>query len=64
MFGAIMRSSRIYKVYSFGDYACMTLTLRYSTNPKPGVRTIMVFEKEFGKWKVRHVHHSNDPNET
>ena len=51
------------RVHVSDDYACITLTLRYSTKPRPGVRTTFVCEKELGKWKIRHVHHSTDPNE-
>ena len=51
------------RVHISDDYACITLTLRYSAKPRPGVRTTIVCEKISKKWKIRHVHHSTDPNE-
>ena len=51
------------RVYRANDYACITLILRYSSKPRPGVRTTFVCERESQKWKIRHVHHSTDPNE-
>ena len=52
------------RIYRTGDSACITMILRYSNNPEPGVRTSFVCELESGKWKLRHVHHSTDPNGT
>ncbi|MDJ0756290.1 MAG: nuclear transport factor 2 family protein [Ardenticatenaceae bacterium] len=53
-----------FQVFTAGNGACLTLILRYATNPTPGVRTTMFLEREDSGWKIRHVHHSNDPNET
>lgn len=52
------------RVFVTGDMACITTILRYSSKPYPGVRTTYVLECEEGTWKLRHVHHSFDPNET
>lgn len=52
------------RIHRFDKSACITLTLRYSNNPKPGIRTTLVCEMESGQWKIRHVHHSRDPNES
>ncbi len=51
------------RVFMAGEMACITATLRYSKMRKPGVRTTYVLELENGNWKVRHMHHSFDPNE-
>ena len=51
------------RVFVTGDMACITAMLRYSSKPHPGVRTTYVLEWENGAWKVRHMHHSFDPNE-
>ncbi len=50
-------------VYQFGDAACMVVTVRYSNNPKPGVRASFFLEKHQQQWKIRHIHFSTDPNE-
>ncbi len=50
-------------VYQFGNAACMIVTLRYSSNPKPGVRSTFLLEKYYQQWKIRHIHFSTDPNE-
>lgn len=51
------------RVFVGGDMACVTAMLRYSSKPLPGVRTTYVLERKSGAWKVRHMHHSFDPNE-
>lgn len=51
------------RVFVLGDVACITAILRYSSKPRPGVRTTYVLERECGEWKIRHMHHSFDPNE-
>ena len=45
-------------VYQVGDAACMVVTVRYSSNPKPGVRASFFLEKYSGQWKIRHIHFS------
>jgi ketosteroid isomerase-like protein len=50
-------------VYQFGNAACMVVTVRYSNNPKPGVRSSFFLERHDGEWKIRHIHFSTDPNE-
>ena len=50
-------------VYQFGDAACMVVTVRYSSNPQPGVRASFFLEKHLLQWKIRHIHFSTDPNE-
>ena len=52
------------RIYKTGNSACVTLLLRYSNKPNPGIRTTFVCELESGNWKIRHVHHSTDPNDT
>ena len=52
------------RVFHSNEMACITLTLRYSKTPKPGVRTTIVVELVERCWKIRHMHHSFDPNET
>ncbi len=51
-------------VYQFGDAACMVVKIRYSNNPQPSVRASFFLEKHSRQWKIRHIHFSNDPNET
>ena len=51
------------RVFVTGDMACITAMLRYSSKPHPGVRTTYVLERDSGAWKIRHMHHSFDPNE-
>ena len=41
----------------------MVITVRYSSNPQPGVRASFFLEKHSGQWKIRHIHFSTDPNE-
>jgi hypothetical protein len=43
--------------------AVMTVTLRYASRPKPGVRSSFVLQREDAGWRIRHVHFSFDPNE-
>ena len=52
------------RVFVAGDMACVTATHRYLSQPVPGVRTTYVFEREEGEWRIRHMHHSFDPNES
>lgn len=51
------------RVFRTKDMACITLTMRYSTQPHPGVRSTFVVQSVSGDWKIRHMHHSFDPNE-
>jgi hypothetical protein len=51
------------RVFVAGEMACMTAVHRYSTRPTPGVRTTYVLEREEGEWRIRHMHHSFDPND-
>ena len=50
-------------VYQFADAACMVVTVRYISNPQPGVRASFFLEKHQRQWKIRHIHFSTDPNE-
>jgi hypothetical protein len=52
------------RIFVGGTMACVITTHRYSSKPVPGVRTTYVLEREKSSWKIRHVHHSFDPNET
>lgn len=60
--GSISREN--VRVFREGRMACITAMLRYVSVPRPGVRTTYVLELEQEGWKVRHMHHSFDPNET
>jgi len=51
------------RVFKTGDMACITLVLRYGHTPQPGVRSTYVVERVEGAWRIRHMHHSFDPNE-
>ena len=51
------------KIFVSGSGACITLVQRYSTEPNPGVRTSIFLELEGEMWKIRHIHHSFNPNE-
>lgn len=51
------------RVFRLGKMACITLILRYSSAPSPGVRCTYIVECPSGEWKLRHMHHSFDPNE-
>ncbi len=59
--GSVIREN--IRVFLAGEMACITAILRYSSVPKPGVRTTYVLELENDSWKIRHMHHSFDPNE-
>jgi ketosteroid isomerase-like protein len=59
--GSITRENL--QVFSVGDAACVTVVQRYNSKPTPGVRTSYFLERERGDWKIRHMHHSFDPNE-
>lgn len=52
------------RVFRSAEMACITLTLRYGNDPSPGVRSTYVVELEGKLWKIRHMHHSFDPNES
>ena len=39
-------------VYQVGDAACMVVTVRYSSNPQPGVRASFFMERRSGQWKI------------
>lgn len=52
------------RVFVAGDMACITAMLRYTSERRPGVRTTYVLERDGDSWKVRHMHHSFDPNES
>ncbi|GIT92135.1 hypothetical protein JANAI62_25930 [Jannaschia pagri] len=47
-----------------GDVAVLTSILRYRSAPRPGVRSTFVLGREGLAWRIMHVHHSFDPNET
>ncbi|MGI0116287.1 nuclear transport factor 2 family protein [Zooshikella sp. RANM57] len=59
--GSLIREN--VRVFITSDMACITAMLRYSSKPYPGVRTTYVLERDSGAWKIRHMHHSFDPNE-
>ena len=39
-------------VFQVGDAACMVVTVRYSSNPQPGVRASFFMERRSGQWKI------------
>jgi ketosteroid isomerase-like protein len=59
--GAITREG--IRVFAAGDGACVIVTQRYQAQPSPAVRTSYFLEREDGEWRIRHMHHSFDPNE-
>ena len=50
-------------VYQHEKCACLLIKLRYSSKPKPCVRTTFYLENHDNQWKIRHIHCSFDPNE-
>ena len=50
-------------VFADASAAVMTLIMRYSSAPRPGVRSTFVLQREDSAWRIRHVHFSFDPNE-
>ena len=47
-----------------GDAACVVATVRYSAEPVPGVRASFFLERHVTAWRIRHIHFSQNPNET
>jgi hypothetical protein len=52
-----------FTVFAGDAAAVMTVVLRYTSAPKPGVRSTFVLEPEAGDWRIRHLHFSFDPGE-
>ena len=52
------------RAFVHGDAACVVATVRYSTAPVPGVRASFFLEHHATGWRIRHIHFSQDPNET
>ena len=52
------------RVFATDQMPCITTVHRYVNRPVPGVRTTYVLELEGGEWRIRHMHHSFDPNES
>jgi SnoaL-like protein len=50
-------------VFADDGAAVMTLIMRYSSAPRPGVRSTFVLQREDREWRIRHVHFSFDPNQ-
>ena len=50
-------------VFQTGDAACLITKVRYSNQPRPGVRSTFFLERVQQDWKIRHIHFSTDPNE-
>jgi len=53
-----MENVRYFKTESS---ACICFFARYKSFPNPAVRTTMYLEKNNGKWKIKHVHCSFEP---
>jgi ketosteroid isomerase-like protein len=47
--------------YTTKNAACICYYARYKSYPKPAVRSTMYLEKNLGKWKIKHVHCSFEP---
>ena len=52
------------RAFVHGDAACVVATIRYSAEPMPGVRASFFLERHATAWRIRHIHFSQDPNET
>ena len=52
------------RAFVHGDAACVVATVRYSAEPVPGVRASFLLERHVTAWRIRHIHFSQDPNET
>ena len=52
------------RAFVHGDAACVVATVRYSAEPVPGVRASFFLERHATAWRIRHIHFSQDPNET
>ena len=52
------------RAFVHGDSACVVATVRYSAEPVPGVRASFFLERHATAWRIRHIHFSQDPNET
>ena len=46
------------------DAACVVATFRYSAESEPGIRASFFLERHALAWRIRHIHFSQDPNET
>ena len=56
----VLRKENV-RVFKSDEMACITMNLRYSSAPGPGVRSTYIVECVSGEWKLRHMHHSFDP---
>ena len=52
------------RAFVHGDAACVVATVRYSAEPVPGVRASFFLERHVTAWRIRHIHLSQNPNET
>ena len=52
------------RAFVHGDAACVVATVRYSAEPVAGVRASFFLERHVTAWRIRHIHFSQDPNET
>lgn len=52
------------RAFVHGDAACVVAAIRYSAEPVPGVRASFFLERHATAWRIRHIHFSQDPNET
>ena len=52
------------RAFVHGDAACVVAKVRYSAEPVPGVRASFFLERHVTAWRIRHIHFSQDPNET
>lgn len=52
------------RAFVHGEAACVVAKVRYSSKPVPGVRASFFLERHAAAWRIRHIHFSQDPNET
>ena len=52
------------RAFVHGEAACVVARVRYSAEPVPGVRASFFLERHAAAWRIRHIHFSQDPNET
>ena len=52
------------RAFVHGDAACVVATVCYPAEPVPGVRASFFLERHVTAWRIRHIHFSQDPNET
>ena len=57
----LLKSEEHYKVYVYGEAACLCLTHRPESSNDPAKRLTLFLENHNGAWLIRHRHHSYSP---